>query len=233
MTSVHPPVASFTTSVHPPVASFTTSVRPPVASFTTSVHPPVASFTTSVRPPVASFTTSVHPPVASFTTSVHPPVASFTTSVHPPVASLTKKVNPRLAKSLLKTNGHLANLEFTSLVKEVTGMSDVWKKLLNLINHSSGIDSIHNVPTCKTKLSQDCVTCVPITNGAGSSTVQALILKLNLLVPSSFVYLWFQTTWLHNSKWLTRSHEICIKSGRVLSISHWLGTYTERSLTLT
>ena len=37
------------------------------------------------------------------------------------VASLTKEVNPRLAKRPLKTNGRLANLDLTSLVKEVTG----------------------------------------------------------------------------------------------------------------
>ena len=38
------------------------------------------------------------------------------------VAFFTKEVNPRLAKRPSKTNGRLGNCEFTSLVKEATGI---------------------------------------------------------------------------------------------------------------
>ena len=39
-----------------------------------------------------------------------------------PVASFTNEDNPWLAKHPLETNGQFANLEFTSLVKEATGV---------------------------------------------------------------------------------------------------------------
>ena len=41
---------------------------------------------------------------------------------YPTVAFFTKEVNPRLAKRPSKTNGRLGNCEFTSLVKEATGI---------------------------------------------------------------------------------------------------------------